>query len=174
MPLALDEGDAVAMHAIADFIRIAMFCLTLDSRNGTLRLSVRFASVAASILRVRPLAPLLALQELRVLPASIELVDAALPQSMGLSAVRRGAHLDEVVPVALRKAYRLVGQHPVSDARKLPVDDGPRAQADLADHFDRFKRAGPEQAFDASGIFGDWLISTMINVRSFNPRIGFF
>ncbi|MDD6636092.1 MAG: hypothetical protein PUE62_02560 [Coriobacteriaceae bacterium] len=90
-----------------------------------------------------------------MLPASIELVDAALPQSMGLSAVRRGAHLDEVVPVALRKAYRLVGQHPVSDARKLPVDDGPRAQADLADHFDRFKRAGPEQAFDASGIFGD-------------------
>lgn len=155
IPLVLDEGDAIAMCAITNLLRIITFNLTLDARNGTLRLSVRSASVAAGVLRVRTLAPLLALQELGVLPASLELLDGALPRRMGLEAVRRGAHLDEVVPDALRKAYRLVGQHPVSDARKLPVDDGLRAQADLADHFEHCKDAGSEQVFDALSIFGD-------------------
>ena len=120
-----------------------------------MRLSVRSAFVAAGVLRVRTLAPLLARQELGVLSASLELVDGALPRCVRLAAVRCCVNLDEVVDRALRKAYRLVEQRPVADARKLPVDDCLKAQADLADHFEHCKDAGPEQVFDASSIFGD-------------------
>lgn len=91
-----------------------------------------------------------------MLSASLELVDGALPRCVQLAAVRRDAHLDEVVPVALRKAYRLIEQRPAADARKLPVYCGLQAQADLAKYFERCKEAGSEQIFDTLSIVGDY------------------